>query len=84
MCPACENKRLHGPDEWQHHPYAHHGFNGTVWTHPDLAPHDGAQNAGAVNLGSLGGGVPVAEAAPAGGEVCPENPSTTVTGDQAE
>lgn len=63
MCPACENKRLHGPDEWQHHPYAHHGFNGTVWTHPDLAPHD---------------------AAPAGGEACPENPSITVTGDQAE
>jgi hypothetical protein len=84
MCPACENKRLHGPDEWQHHPYAHHGFNGTVWTHPDLAPHDGAGTGAADLAGESRGRQTVAEAAPAGGEVCPENPSTTVTGDQAE
>ena len=37
-CPACEAKRLHTPEEMKYHPYAGHGFNGSVWTHPDLDP----------------------------------------------
>lgn len=36
-CPACAAKRLHTPEDWAHHPYARHGFTGSVWTHPDLA-----------------------------------------------
>jgi hypothetical protein len=36
MCPACESKSLHAPEDWEHHPYRTHGFNGSVWTHPDL------------------------------------------------
>jgi hypothetical protein len=70
MCPACTNKRAHGPEDWKHHPYRGHGFNGTVWTHPDLQPHDVTHNAGAANLAAgISGEVHVAKAkaAPAGG-----------------
>ena len=35
-CPACDSKRLHAPEDWEYHPYAHHGWNGSSWTHPDL------------------------------------------------
>jgi hypothetical protein len=35
-CPACTDKRFHTPADWAHHPHAGHGFNGSVWTHPDL------------------------------------------------
>jgi hypothetical protein len=69
MCPACANKRVHALDDWKYHPYATHGFNGSFWTHPDLVPHDVADQAGAVNLAAgVSGEVTVAEAkaAPAG------------------
>ena len=39
MCPACESKRLHAPEDWARHPYAGHGYaSGQGWTHPDLEP----------------------------------------------
>ena len=39
MCPACESKRLHTPEDWAQHPYAGHGYvPGHGWTHPDLEP----------------------------------------------
>jgi hypothetical protein len=69
MCPACSNKRVHALEDWKYHPYATHGFNGSFWTHPDLVPHDVADQAGAVNLAAgVSGEVTVAEAkaAPAG------------------
>ena len=50
MCPACANKALHGPADWLHHPYAHHGYNGSTWTHPDLDP--GAHTGRTDNLNS--------------------------------
>jgi hypothetical protein len=69
MCPACDNKRLHGPAEWKNHPYAGHGFNGTVWTHPDLAPRDVANQAGAANLAAGISGEATAKAAAPAAEV---------------
>jgi len=66
MYPACADKRLHRPAEWAHyHPYVHHGFNGTVWTHPDLVPQHDVKHAGAASLdGEISGEVhPPAEAA---------------------
>lgn len=66
MCSACEFKRLHGPLDWDQHPYAGHGYNGTAWTHPDLA--DGTQ-AGAARPRQISGEVGRAEAAPAAVEV---------------
>jgi len=62
MCPACENKRLHGPEDWAHHPYAGHGFNGQAWTHPDL-PTSSAGAATSENSGEISGA-----AAPVGGK----------------
>jgi hypothetical protein len=39
MCPACANKRLHGPAEWAHHPDARHGYQrGQGWSRADLNP----------------------------------------------
>jgi hypothetical protein len=39
MCPACENKRVHTPEDWKHHPYAGHGYqDGQGWSHRDLEP----------------------------------------------
>ena len=35
-CPACDSQRLHAPSDWEYHPYVHHGWNGSIWTHPDL------------------------------------------------
>jgi hypothetical protein len=49
--------------DWAQHPYAGHGFNGNVWTHPDLQV-----LAGAASLGQISGEVVQTEAAPAGGE----------------
>ena len=38
-CMACEYRRLHTDEERRvNHPWAGHGFNGTVWTHPGLDP----------------------------------------------
>lgn len=38
-CPACEEKRLHTPEDWSHHPYKGHGYTKEWgWTHPDLKP----------------------------------------------
>jgi hypothetical protein len=60
-CAACTDKRVHTPADWAHHPYAGHGFNGSVWTHPDLA------GAGPSSW-QISGEVVKAEAVPAGGE----------------
>ena len=68
MCPACESKRLHGPAEWEHHPYRTHGFNGNVWTHPDLLPRDVADAGAATSQRQISGEVVEVEAAPAGGK----------------
>jgi hypothetical protein len=39
LCPACENKRPHSPEEWKNHPYAGHGYqDGQGWSHRDLEP----------------------------------------------
>ena len=66
MCPACEFKRVHGPAEWLNHPYRTHGYNGSVWTHPDLAPQlDGVDHAGAANLVGNSGEDTAEAAAPA-------------------
>jgi hypothetical protein len=59
MCPACELKRVHTREDWLHHPYAGHGFNGSVWTHPDLP---GAATS------RISGEVVREQAAPVGGE----------------
>jgi hypothetical protein len=71
MCPACESKRVHGPADWANHPYATHGFNGTVWTHPKLDPHYVPDHAGAAPLaaGISGEATAEAPAAPAEGKV---------------
>ena len=84
MCPACANKAAHGPDDWKHHPYRTHGFNGTVWTHPDLATHDVAHNAGAANLaaGISGEATAEAKAAPAGGGQWLRHVTTYAQGDK--
>jgi hypothetical protein len=63
MCPACEAKRLHAPEDWALHPYAGHGYvPGHGWTHPDLA--HGTQAGAAASLRSGEGS---GEAAPVGG-----------------
>jgi hypothetical protein len=64
-CPACTDKRVHTPADWAYHPYAGHGFNGSMWTHPDLEVLAGAASFGMANLG---GGESVLQSAPAGGE----------------
>ena len=52
MCSACEQQRLHGPDDWANHPYRGHGYNGAAWTHPDLQV-----LAGVGSLGEISGEV---------------------------
>jgi len=37
-CPACIEKRVHSEPEWKNHPNAGHGFDGSKWTKPELAP----------------------------------------------
>jgi hypothetical protein len=64
-CPACAAKRLHTPEDWAQHPLAGHGFNGTLWTHPDLA--NGTQAGAATSPAS--GEVYAEQAAPAGGKL---------------
>ena len=70
MCPACNAKRLHAPEDWAQHPYARHGYvKGQGWTHPDLIP--AQHGTGAANLapGKSSGEVNVeAKAAPVGGK----------------
>ena len=37
-CSACEAKRIHTEEDWQHHPLRGHGFTKEQgWSHPDLA-----------------------------------------------
>lgn len=38
ICPACIEGRRHTTEDWLHHPYAGHGWNGNKWTHADLVP----------------------------------------------
>ena len=56
-CLACADKRLHTAADWTYHPMAGHGYNGTLWTHPDL-------KGGAASLGQISGEVVQEEAAP--------------------
>ena len=58
-------ERVHAPADWEYHPYVHHGWNGSSWTHPDL-PY--ATGAGAASLGQISGEVSEVKAAPAGGK----------------
>lgn len=38
-CGACMGERLHTDAEWEHHPFAGHGFTKEQgWTHSDLVP----------------------------------------------
>ena len=37
-CAACIQKRVHSIEEWKNHPNAGHGFDGSKWTKPELAP----------------------------------------------
>jgi len=68
MCPACENKRLHAPGDWAHHPDARHGYQrGQGWSRQDLDPamHAEADRGGA-QISQISGEVS-GEAPPAGG-----------------
>ncbi len=70
VCPACDSKRVHSLEEWLHHPYRAHGFNGSHWTRPKIVPLN-VTDAGAANPrngGTLGGVEPSRklEAAPVG------------------
>jgi hypothetical protein len=59
-CPACTEKRVHTAEDWEHHPYAGHGYQERLgWTHRDLA--------GAVTS-LISGEVSAEAAAPAGKE----------------
>jgi hypothetical protein len=60
-CPACTDQRLHQPVDWERHPFRGHGFNGNIWTHPDLSG-----SAGAASLGQISGEVSAVKTAPAG------------------
>ena len=83
MCPACSNKRLHGPSDWANHPFVTHGFNGTVWTHPKLDPHYVPEMPAPPNLDAGISGEATAETTAAPAEaVC--KTSITPTGDQVE
>jgi hypothetical protein len=38
ICEACRKNRCHTSEEWRNHPRAGHGFNGVIWTRPELSP----------------------------------------------